>query len=71
MWIDSVRYFNGNQLIEYNRGQGGVEYVSLKENRSAEIGFSDGTVLKIQSPFVEYKSKWIEGDSEEATKFGW
>lgn len=71
MWVDSIRYFNGNQLIEYTRGREGVEYVSFKENVSAEVGFSDGTVLKIQSPFIEYKSRFYEEDNEDAKEFGW
>lgn len=71
MWVESIRYFNGNQMIEYTGGKDGVKFVTYKSAGQSEVGFLDGSVLKIHSPFIEYKSKVCEDDSKEAANFGW
>lgn len=71
MFKESVRYFNGESLNEYSNDQEEVEYISYKEDKQVVVAFKDGTTLKIRSPFMEYKSKWIHDESDELPGFGW
>ncbi|MCB4531621.1 MAG: hypothetical protein ACFWTV_05770 [Enterococcus faecium] len=68
---ESIRYFNGERLIEYSNTQEDVDFISFKEDKIAKVNFKDGTYLKIVSPYIEYKSKWEQDDSDERDRFGW
>ncbi|WP_328517414.1 hypothetical protein [Enterococcus faecium] len=71
MMKESIRYFNGERLIEYSNTQEDVDFISFKEDKIAKVNFKDGTYLKIVSPYIEYKSKWEQDDSDERDRFGW
>lgn len=64
MFAESIRYFNGERLVEYSNTDEDVNYISYKAGNPVVITFKDETSLKIQSPFIEYKSKWIQDDSD-------
>lgn len=68
---ESIRYFNGERLIEYSNTQEDVEFISCEKDKSVKVNFKDGTCLKIVSPYMEYKSKWTQDDSDELDRFGW
>ena len=71
MLQESVRYFNGQRFIEYSSDTKDVDYISYEVGQPVSVAFKHNTVLKIQSPFIEYKSKWIQDDSDERDRFGW
>ena len=72
MWIDSIRYFNGNRLCVYTTGKNDVLFIQYKEGQDkATVTLTDGTCIKIHSPFIEYQTKMCEEDSREAKEFGW
>ena len=71
MYMESIRYFNGQKNIEYSNTQEDVDFISYKEGMSASVSFKDGTTLKIHSPFIEYKTRWIHDESDELPGFGW
>ena len=72
MWIDSIRYFNGNRLCVYTAGKNGVQFIQYREGQDkATVTLTDGTCIKIHSPFIEYQSIMCDDDSREAKEFGW
>lgn len=53
--IQKIKYFDGEKHIEYNDIDENIEYISYRVDKETEIGFSDGSSLKITSPFLEYR----------------
>ncbi|MFR4912209.1 MAG: hypothetical protein ACLUCY_20785 [Enterococcus avium] len=71
MFMESIRYFNGENIIKHSISEEEVDYISYKDGKPVEVAFKDGTILKILSPYIEYKSKWVHDDSDEPESFGW
>ncbi|MGM0214289.1 hypothetical protein [Enterococcus sp. AZ109] len=53
--IQKIKYFDGEKHIEYKDSDENVAYISYRVDKATEIGFSDGSCLKITSPFLEYQ----------------
>lgn len=71
MYMESIRYFDGEKHIEYSNTQEDVDFISFEEDKITKVNFKDGTCLKIVSPYIEYKSKWEQDDYDGRDRFGW
>lgn len=68
---ESIRYFNGERLIEYSTEQKEVESISYTEGQQATVRLVDGTKLTIQSSFIEHTLLVEEITLDTAYGFGW